>query len=191
MKKVFVNIFALMALLFAASCESKKTEDSAEVAEEQNEQATDDTNLENDAEFAVAAADGGLYEVQMATMALTKATSAEVKKFAQMMVDEHTKANNELKDLASKKGFALPDVMSEDKQKKYYDLERNESQGEFDQKYMEEMVDDHKEDINKFEDQAEDGKDPDLKAWASSKLATLRHHLQEAERVRDAVKNSK
>jgi putative membrane protein len=191
MKKILVNILALSLIVFFTACESKKNEDSTEVAEEKNEATTKDSDKEKDAEFAVEVANGGLYEVQMGTMALTKATSPEVKKFAQMMVDDHTKANNELKAIASKKSMSLPDVMSEDKQKKYYDLERDEKKEDFDKKFMEEMVDDHKEDIKKFEKEAENGNDPDLKSWAAEKLAILRHHLQEAERIRDAVKNAK
>jgi putative membrane protein len=188
-KNIFQILFVALAVFFA-SCDSKKTQDSAEVAEEQNEEKHDDSNLEKDSKRVVEIADGGLYEVQLATMALTKAKSPEVKKFAQMMVDDHTKANNELKAWAGKKGVTLPDVMSEEKQKKYYDMERDEDANEFDKEYMEEMVEDHKKDINKFEDIAEDAEDAELKTWAGEKLSTLRHHLAEAERVRDAVKKT-
>lgn len=185
------NFFKIMMLALAVSftaCDSKKTDDSAEVAEDQNEEKHDDSALEKDSKRVVEIADGGLYEVQLATMALTKAKSAEVKKFAQMMVDDHTKANNELKAWAGKNNVTLPDVMSEEKQKKYYDLERDEEANEFDEEYMDEMVEDHKKDINKFEDIAEDAENAELKSWAGEKLATLRHHLAEAERIRDAVK---
>lgn len=190
-KAIFQILFLALAVNFL-SCDSKKTDDSAEVAEDQNDAKHDDSDLEKDSKRAVEIADGGLYEVQLATMALTKAKSPEVKKFAQMMVDDHTKANNELKAWAGKKGVSLPDVMSEDKQKKYYDLERDEDASDFDEEYMDEMVEDHKKDINKFEDIADDAKDAELKSWAAEKLATLRHHLAEAERIHDAVKkNSK
>lgn len=188
MKKTIFQILLLTFAIAFVSCESKKTDDSAEVAEDQNDAKHDDSDLEKDSKRAVEIADGGLYEVQLATMALTKAKSPEVKKFAQMMVDDHTKANNELKAWASKKGVSLPDVMSEEKQKKYYELERDEDASDFDEEYMDEMVEDHKKDINKFEDIAEDGNDTDLKSWAADKLSTLRHHLAEAERIHDAVK---
>lgn len=187
MKKNIFQIMFLASVFFLASCESKKN-DSAEVAEDQNEAKHDDSDLEKDSKRAVEIADGGLYEVQLASMAATKATSAEVKKFAQMMVDDHTKANNELKAWAGKKAVVLPDVMSEEKQKKYYDLERDEDKTKFDEKFMDEMVEDHKKDIKKFEDIADDANDTDLKAWAAEKLSTLRHHLSEAERVHELVK---
>jgi putative membrane protein len=189
------NIFQVMivalAVMFTA-CDSKKTDDSTEVAEDQNEAKHDDSALEKDSKRVVEIADGGLYEVQLATMALTKAKSAEVKKFAQMMVDDHTKANNELKAWAGKNNVTLPDVMSEDKQKKYYDLERGENANDFDEEYMDEMVEDHKKDIKKFEDIADDAENAELKSWAAEKVSTLKHHLSEAERIHDAVKkNSK
>ena len=53
------------------------------------------------------------------------------------------------------------------------------------------MVRDHKEAIDEFEDQAEGGNDPELKSWDSSKVTALRHHLTEAERVQEAVKDNK
>jgi putative membrane protein len=190
MKNCVVKFLALAFVVFLSACENKRNEDSTEVAEEQNE-ANKDSDKKKDADFAVDVADGGLYEVQLSTMALTKATSPEVKKFAQMMVDDHTKANNELKALASEKGIALPDVMGEKKQKKYYDMERDEKKENFEKNYMDEMVDDHKEMINTFEKEAENGNDADLKSWAAGKIAALRHHLEEAERVRELVKEAK
>ena len=177
-------------MLAGLSCGSKEGQDSAEMAEEQNEETFEDSNTKDDAEFAVEAANGGLLEVQLGTLALTKASSPQVKTFAQMMVDQHTQANNELKSLAQQKNITLPTVMGDDHQRKYDNL-RDKTGAEFDKEYMDLMVKDHKEDIDEFEDQAEEGKDPELKQWASSKLATLRQHLQEAERVQEAVKDSK
>jgi putative membrane protein len=189
MKTNFFQIMILgLAILFAA-CDSKKTEDSTDVAEDQNEAKHDDS-LEKDSKRVVELADGGLYEVQLATMAVTKATSAEVKKFAQMMVDDHTKVNNELKAWAGKNSVTLPDVMSEEKQKKYYDLESDKEVAKFDEKFMDEMVEDHKKDIKKFEDVADDSENAELKSWAAEKLSTLRHHLSEAERIHDLVKKN-
>ena len=180
----------LLTLCFAiASCDSKKNQDSTDMAEEQNDaRGNDDT--EKDADFAVEAANAGLLEVQLGTLGTTKATSARVKQFAQMMVDDHTKANNELKALASEKGIALPDVINEDAQKEYYDLEQKEKGNEFDKEFMDQMVEDHREVIRKFEREADNGNDPDVKAWAAGKLAALRHHLEEAERIQESLKDS-
>lgn len=178
-------------LLVMVACGGKNgREDSKEMAEDQNDEKFEDSKTEDDADFAVEAASGGMMEVELGTLALTKASSAQVKQFAQMMVDDHTKANNELKDLAQRKNITLPTTMADKHQRKYDKL--NEKSGaDFDKDYMDLMVDDHKEDVKKFEDEAEDGKDADVKTWASSKVATLKHHLEEAQRVQDAVKNAK
>ena len=59
---------------------------------------------------------------------------------------------------------------------------------DFDKDYMDLMVKDHKDDIDEFEKAAEKSEDPDVKSWAAGKVTTLRHHLEEAQRVRDALK---
>jgi putative membrane protein len=187
MKKNIINVLLIGFVLVFASCETKRNEDSKDAAEDKNEKLAD-TDLKKDSEFAVEAADGGLFEVQLATLVLTKATAPQVKQFAQMMVDDHTKANSELKTLAGQKSIALPDVMSEKCQRKYYDLDQKKG-SDFDKEYIDLMVKDHKDDIDKFEKEAEKGNDAEIKSWASGKLATLRHHLTEAERIQDELKN--
>ncbi len=186
MKKNVLSLVLLAFVVFFASCEGKKTDDAKEVAEDQNEEKHEDDGLKKDSDKAVEIADGGMYEVQVANLALSKAKSADVKKFAQMMIDDHTAANNELKDWASKKGVSLPGTMSEDKQKKYDDL--NGEIKDFDKEYMDDMVDDHQKDIGKFEKIASDANDAEFKSWASNKLPTLRHHLDEAKRIQDMIK---
>jgi putative membrane protein len=191
MKKNMVNLLILVLLVILASCESKKNEDSKDLAEDQNEANLDDSDKKRDAEFAVEVADGGIYEVQLSTLALTKATSSRVKEFAKMMVDDHGKANTELKALAGQKNIILPDVMSEKCQKKYYDLDQKTKGEEFDKEYISQMIKDHKDDIDKFEKEADKGNDAEVKSWAAGKLATLRHHLEEAERIQDDLKNKR
>lgn len=188
MKKNSFWILILTVALITGACESKqRNDDSKDIAKEQNDENLDNSDLKKDSEFAVDAADGGLYEVQIGTLAVSKATSPDVKQFAQMMVDDHSKANNELKTLAGNKGIALPDVISEKCQKKYYDIDQKNKGEEFDKAYMDQMVKDHKDDIDMFEKEAEKGNDPEIKSWASGKLATLRHHLEEAERISDQL----
>src|ERR1051326_6076917 len=61
-----------------------------------------------DETFVTKAAQGGLAEVKLGTLATQKASNADVKAFGQQMVDDHSKANDELKQLASTKGITLP-----------------------------------------------------------------------------------
>lgn len=189
MKKSILYFLMSALMLTSVSCGNSGRDDSTEVAEDQNEEQLDN-RADDDADFAVEAADLGLMEVQLSTTALTKASAPQVKQFAQMMVDDHTKANNELKALAQQKNITLPTTVGNENQRKLDNI--NEKTGaDFDKEYMDQMVKDHKEAIDEFEDQAENGKDTEIKSWASSKLATLRHHLQEAERIQEATKNNK
>ena len=192
MKKITLSILMAATTLVATgvaftACNSNKTEDSKEVAEEQNEATLDTTALEDDSEFAVAAADGGMMEVKLGELAKMNAASADVKKFGEMMVTDHSKANDELKALAAQKNITLPATLSDDKQKKYDELAEKKGK-EFDKAYVSFMVDDHKEDINEFEEAGNDAKDPDVKAWAAGKVPTLKHHLETAEALHEKVK---
>ncbi len=191
MKKIKILTLFFAASFFAlVSCGTKSNEqDSAEVAEEQNEQKLEDTDLEDDAEFAVSAAEGGMLEVQLAQLALTKATSPKVKEFAQSMVEDHSKANEELKSLAQSKNITLPSALGEEKQKDYNDL-AEKSGADFDKAYSEFMVKDHKDDVDKFKKAADKAEDGDIKSWAAAKVPVLEHHLSMAESLEDAVENN-
>ncbi|MHA4737968.1 DUF4142 domain-containing protein [Dyadobacter sp. MSC1_007] len=187
MKKITLSAMMIALSVAFFACNNTKTEDSTEVAEEQNEAKLDTTALEDDSEFAVAAADGGMMEVKLGELAQTNAASADVKKFGKTMVDDHGKAGEELKALAQKKNFSLPAALSDDKQKKYDDLAKKKGK-EFDEAYVSFMVDYHKEDISEFEEAAKDAKDPDVKAWAAGKIPTLKHHLEMAEGLKKTDK---
>jgi putative membrane protein len=187
MKKITWSALILSTMMAFSACNSNKTDDAKDVAEEQNEAKLDDTVLEDDSEFAVDAADGGMMEVQLGELAQTNAASADVKKFGKMMSTDHGKAGEELKALAQQKNITLPTALSDDKQKKYDDLAAKKG-ADFDKAYIAFMVDDHKEDIKEFEEAANDAKDPDVKTWAQGKLPVLKHHLQMAEAIKDAKK---
>jgi putative membrane protein len=126
-------------------------------------------------------------EVQMGQLATQKASNPDVKAFGQQMVDDHTKANNELKDIASKKGLTLPTGLDA-KDQATYDRLSKLSGAEFDRAYMADMVRDHRADIAEFEKEASQGSDPDIKSFASKTLPTLRHHLEMAESTDAKVK---
>ncbi len=127
-----------------------------------------------------------MLEVQLAQLALTKATSPKVKAYAQSIIDDHTKANEELKSLAQSKNISLPTTLSEKNQKEYNDL-AEKSGTDFDEAYSEFMVKDHKEDVNKFKKAAENAEDGDIKSWAAGKVPVLEQHLSMAESLEDDV----
>jgi len=98
------------------------------------------------------------------------------------MVDDHTKANDELKQLASSKRVDLPDqVTAKDKMLK--ERLSKLSGPSFDRAYMENMVKDHKKDVADFNRESNSAKDPDVKHFASKTLPTLKDHLKEAEGI--------
>jgi len=133
-----------------------------------------------DQTFAMKAAQGGMAEVKLGQLAKDHASSSAVKQFGQQMVDDHSKANDELKDLASKKGITLPTDLAAKDQATYDRLSKLNG-AEFDRAYMADMVKDHRTDVSEFRRESERGQDSDLKSWAGKTLPTLEHHLQMAE----------
>jgi putative membrane protein len=189
MKKIALPLF-VMTMLLGVACNNAGKKDSTEVAEEKNEQKMDSTKtekMEDDHEFMVEAASGGLMEVQLGEYGSQNAASPKVKEFAQRMVKDHSKANEELKTLAAQKNITIPATPGE-KHQKHIDNLKAKKGADFDKDYISMMVDDHKEDIEHFEKEAKDGKDPAIKTFASSILPILKQHLQMAQTIHDGMK---
>jgi putative membrane protein len=133
--------------------------------------------------FAMMAASGGLTEVQLGKLAADQAASPEVKQFAQRLVQDHNKANQELLTIAEEKDFSVPkelDDVHEDVVELFSKLEGTQ----FDREYLRYQVMHHEKATAEFAVQAKAGQDPDLKAFAAKQLPTLQEHLQ---RVRDLM----
>ena len=127
--------------------------------------------------FAMKAAGGGLEEVHLGKLAADQAASPEVKQLAQRLVQDHTKANQELLTIAEKKDIDVPkelDDMHEDIVELFSKLEG----ASFDREYVRYQVMHHEMDTAAFAAQASEGEDPDLKAFAAEQLPILRGHLQ-------------
>jgi putative membrane protein len=139
-----------------------------------------------DSMFAKEAAIGGMAEVEMGQLAATKAQSPDVKQFGQRMVDDHGKANSELKSLASQKKWTLPYELDQ-KHKATRDKLEKMSGAQFDHAYMAEMVADHNKDVASFSRESKTGKDAELKAWAAKTLPTLQEHQKMAKEVSSKV----
>lgn len=128
-----------------------------------------------DSTFVMKAAMGGMMEVESSNVALQNAENERVKAFATMMVADHTKANNELKNLAAQHGITLPTALPPDKQKHIDDMRKMQGKA-FDKHYVSMMLNDHRKDISEFDKQSKSGADADLKAWAGQTLPTLQMH---------------
>jgi putative membrane protein len=133
-----------------------------------------------DRTFMTKAAQGGMAEVQMGKLAKDNAENQAVKDFGQKMVDDHSKANDELKSLASQKNVTLPTDLDA-KDKATYDRLSSLKGAAFDKAYMRDMVTDHRKDVAEFQRESSRGKDSDVKAWAGKTLPTLQEHLKMAQ----------
>ena len=169
---------AAMALALAAGPALAQTKSATETTA-----TTTQADLsQQDRDFAKKAAQGGLMEVELGKLASDKASSQDVKKFGQRMVDDHSKANSQLKQVAEKKTLDLPTQLS-DAHKQMKERLSGLSGEQFDRQYMQEMVKDHKEDVELFRKQADQGQDADLKRFASETLPILEQHLQLAQDI--------
>lgn len=133
-----------------------------------------------DRQFIDDAAQSGLLEIKLGELAQSKAASAGVKAFGKLMVSDHTKANNGLMSLATKKAIALPAVLDKENQRKYDGLSKK-SGAAFDRAYAGMMVAGHKKAVEMFKAELSSGSDEDVRSWASVTLPSIEHHLSMAE----------
>lgn len=140
-----------------------------------------------DMKFMREMAQANLAEVQAGKMAASKASSAEVKKFAQHMVDDHGKQLSALRTIAKSKGAELPSTP----QKKHQDAAQKLAKAsgeEFDKAYMAQMVKDHEEAVKLHQDAAKNAADKELKAAAEKSLPDVEKHLQMAKDIQSSLK---
>jgi putative membrane protein len=136
---------------------------------------------ESDAEFVKLAADAGMLEVELGKHASAHGASADVRAFGKKMVEDHTKAANELKTVAAKEGLAVPAEMSGDHRKEVADLSAKRGT-EFDEDYIDDMVEGHEHVVEAFRAQAKEGKTA-IDLWAAKTLPTLEGHLAQAKAI--------
>lgn len=128
-----------------------------------------------DKSFINNAAKGGMMEVEMGKMAAQNAQNADVKKFGNRMVADHSKANSELMTLAKEEGVAAPGAKSMGKWKS-------------DKDYMDQMVKDHQKDLAEFQKEAQSGTDADLKKFADKTSKIIQKHLAMAQEIQGKLK---
>lgn len=130
---------------------------------------------EKDKTFMKKAAKGGMMEVTMGKVAEQKAQSDDVRSFGKRMVADHGKANDELKSIASKKGFELPN---------------KEHAGTWtsDKAYIDMMVKDHEKDLAEFKEEANSGSDPDVKKFADDTAKVIQEHLDLVKQIQGKLK---
>lgn len=141
---------------------------------------------QQDMNFATKAAMSDMFEIQAGKLAQDQAKDKDVKQFGSHMVSDHTKTSDAMKEMAQKKSMTLPTKLDSEHQQKLDKL-RGVKGEQFDSAYMQGQVDAHQTAVSLFRDQAQNGKDADLKRFAEQTLPTLEQHLRMARDQRPAV----
>jgi putative membrane protein len=188
MKRLSYLLMILTAgFIFQACNNASRTEsDSVETANDSNENNNAAAVQEDDSEFMVKAANGGMMEVEAGKLAQQKALSQSLRDFASRMVTDHTKSGDELKALAATKNITLPATLGKDEQDHLTEM-GGKTGSEFDKHYVDMMVADHDKTVNMFEDMANDARDADVKAWAAKTLPALKEHQQAIKAIKNKM----
>ncbi len=149
-----------------------------------------DTVSEADKAFVLKAAQGGMTEVQLGQIASEKATSPDVKNFGAQMVTDHSKANAELKSLATTKGITLPTAL-DSKHQAMVDKLQATTGADFDRAYVAAMIKAHQKDDTLFSTEASQGQDSDIKAFASKTDQVVKSHLSMIQGIKSNMSASK
>ena len=147
----------------------------------QTQPTTDPTHMQtsmkaDDRKFVKDAAIGGMTEVELGKLAGEKGSSDAVKQFGQKMIDDHTKANDELRKVAAAQSLSVPDSI-DSKHRARIDKLSKLPGAEFDRAYIKDELKDHQQDVREFQDEAQNGNIPALKDFAAKTLPTLQEHL--------------
>jgi putative membrane protein len=142
--------------------------------------------MKADEDFAKAASESGMAEVELAKLAQTKSTNTEIKALADRLVTDHGKANDELKTIAAKKGILLP-TMAGATHKATHDRVAKLAGAAFDQAWVTEIVAAHRSSVDRFRQESQSGKDPEFKTFAGKTLPTIEAHLAQAQKIQTAV----
>src|SRR6266496_5416339 len=130
---------------------------------------------EKDRTFMKKAAKGGTMEVAMGNVAEKNGQSDDIKSFGKRMVTDHSKANDELKSIASQKGVQLP-------------AKEPNIKWTSDKAYVDTMVRDHEKDLDEFKEQASSATDPDVKKFADDTAKMIKEHLDLAKETQGKLK---
>lgn len=134
----------------------------------------------------------GSAEVELGRLAQQKTKNAQVRQFAEMMVEDHTKAGDELKKAAAAANIsALPSEGAAEDAAALKERLGKLSGAEFDREYIDAMVEDHEEAVDEAQDRAENAAEPEVKQWASGTLPTLKRHLERAKQIQESLEKSR
>jgi putative membrane protein len=178
MKRIFYG--AAVAILALTGC--AETQMAADTTVAAAKAQVNPTLSTSDATFMTTAARGGMAEVQLGQLAQTHGRSAAVKSFGEQMIREHGQANQDMMTLAQQKQIGLPDGVGAEHQQAYDNLAKLRGRA-FDHAYAQAMVQDHQKDLQAYQDEAQNGTDPQVKAFAARHVPVLEEHLRKAQQL--------
>jgi putative membrane protein len=206
MKQLGLATIALGAML-AVACNGNGRDTARESDNSIGTAGVSDTNnvSAGDERFVKDMLMDGMAEVDLGKMAMQKALSAEVKQFGDRMVRDHTKAGNELKQIAGNYSIAPPAQVDPEHQELMSRLSKLKG-GDFDREYINAMVDGHQDVIDQLQKHADVDRFGDNKGavtpepsnqpsetavnqWAANALPVVRGHLDMAKQIQDRLKN--
>ena len=132
--------------------------------------------------FVRKAMEGDMAEVQLGQLAEQKASSPDVKQFAEKMVNDHTQLNDQMKPVAQQLGVNPPAKLSKKDEEEKAKLE-NLSGTQFDDAYIKDMLKDHKKDAAEFKEEAQQAQNPAVKQAAQQGSQVIDQHLQLIEQI--------
>lgn len=182
---LFLGACAVLAPVFAAGV-SKAQDSNSSTTVDANAGGRGPGQMTADARFVMFAAMGGMAEVEMGRLAMQKGASEDVRQFGRRMVEDHTRAGEELVRVASPKGMRPPAALDAKHQAALRKMSALSGE-RFDREYARMMVGDHKKTVSEFQKEAERGADAEIKAFAAAQLPALREHLRMAQRLSDKI----
>ncbi|HWS89198.1 MAG TPA: DUF4142 domain-containing protein [Pyrinomonadaceae bacterium] len=181
-----LGMCAVLALVVTAGASGTQNSSTTENANSSGGMKHGSGQMGADSKFVMFAAMGGMAEVEMGRLAAQKGASEDVRQFGQKMVDDHTKANEELMRIASSKGMQPPAALDAKHQAAMRKMSALSGE-KFDREYAKMMVADHRKTVGEFQKEADRGADPEFKAFAAAQLPALQEHLRMAQRLNDKV----
>ncbi|MGH8517167.1 MAG: DUF4142 domain-containing protein [Panacagrimonas sp.] len=185
-KKTILSLMCLSACILMAAAPPMAR--SADAAPMQPSGAVEMLLSEDPKDFYDSAASANMLEIEASKLAETKSSDAQVKRYAKMMVKDHTQAGQKLGKLATTKKVVLPTELLKRHQMMLDGLKEKEDGAAFDEDYRMKMVMSHKEAVSLFDHASKKSPDPDIRAFAAELLPKLQEHGAEAKKLEDAAK---
>jgi putative membrane protein len=137
---------------------------------------------EADQKFIEEAVRGNLGEIEAGREVLVRTRNEDVKEFGEMLVTDHTKALEQAQEIAKALGVMPPTEPSEKAKESMEKLE-DLTGAAFEREFLAQMVQAHRETIDKYEAHAEEGDDERVAEFIEATLPVVKHHLETAQEL--------